>query len=135
MSFKFLNLRLGILALGLFAIFALLLILGANERVSAATPAAHCGISATGQDQACLTNATGVKKVKAEATTWVRPATASGSAVAGKELTKVAVVVTKTQEPELHASNHLAEALVLFAIALGGIAFLGRHRKVPTHRN
>jgi MYXO-CTERM domain-containing protein len=135
MSVKYLNLKLGIFTLGLVVAIALLAVLSANEQVSAATPLDACDRSATGQDQACINNMVNTKEVKADVTAWAAPASTAGKALGEKKLTSTEVNKTATRERDLSTGGLPPEAMILFAMALGGIVFLRRRRKMAVRKD
>ncbi|MDF2368931.1 hypothetical protein [Sneathiella sp.] len=130
MIFKYLNIKPGVLALGLVAVIAGFTVLSLNEPVSAATASADCGTVASGQDQACEKGTVNIKKAKSDATDLALLTPATGKAEPAK-------VTSNDAAPKqtLTGRNQLGETLALFAIALAGIVFLGRRRKRLARKN
>lgn len=138
MSFKYLNMKLGILALGLVVIIGMSAILGVSEQVKAATTSPECVKTLSGQAQACATESDRSPLVKAAVTTWffppatpkavtVNPAVPGGSAKTIKS--------TSLEDKESTSGILELKALILFAAAFAGIVFLGRRKKFPVRKD
>ncbi len=131
MTFKYLNIKLGVFALGLVVIIAMSSLLGASERVNAATASADCGKSVSGQEQTCGESAAGTPLVKSTVTAWFFPPSKPKAANGGATTAST----SSTEEGGLSSGGLPPEALILFAAALAGIAFLGRRRKMPVRKD
>lgn len=131
MSFKYLQLKLGIFALGLVAVIVMISFLGANEHATAATSAIDCSKPLPGQEQACASK----QGDEAKVTAWALPAATSVKNLAGQEMAPAEITTSAAPERELSTGGLPPEALILFAVALAGIAFLGRRRKVQARKD
>lgn len=131
MTFKYLNIKLSVIALGLIVVLATSSLLGANEQASAATTSVDCGKVMSGQVQSCEDGVAGATFVKAASTAWLLPPQQSKVANDGIK----SVSVSGTEESGVSTSGLPGEAFILFMAALAGIAFLGRRRKMRFRRN
>ncbi|WP_288900678.1 hypothetical protein [uncultured Sneathiella sp.] len=129
MSFKYLNMKLGIFALGLVVIIGLSAVLGVSEQVRAATASVECSKTLSGQVQTCGEDSASVNDGKSFVTAWFfpqsKPQGSENSAVRAGTPGKGG----ETMAQDNSASGFPPEALILFAAALAGIAFLGRRKK------
>ncbi|MBO0334589.1 hypothetical protein J0X12_13250 [Sneathiella sp. CAU 1612] len=129
MSFKYLNMKLGIFALGLVVIIGLSAVLGVSEQVRAATASVECSKTLSGQAETCAKERADATEDKSFVTAWFfpqsKPQGSENSAVSAGTPGKGGETVAQDNS----ASGFPPEALILFAVALAGIVFLGRRKK------
>ena len=131
MTFKYLNIKLSVFALGLVVVLATSSLLGANEQARAATASVDCGKTMSGQVQSCEDGVAGATVVKAASTAWLLPPQQSKVATDGVK----SVSVNGEEESEISTAGLPREAFILFVVALAGIAYLGRRRKTRFRGN
>lgn len=129
MSLKYLNLKLGIFALGLVVIIVLAAVLSAGEQARAATPTADCVGPLSKQEKAsCEAAAQATGSGFGTMVAWFFPGTEN-------HLLKSEAIPAKNAEKgagsaEQESSGILPrDALLLFGVALLGIIYLGRRRR------